>query len=113
MLHANYYEERLGTKITKEMAMWMRQEDPQAVLYLNDYDILTGRRLVDYVAQIRKFLDEGVPIGGIGVQGHLHGDSFDPAALQNAPIIWNRALTRSPPDDRSIANELSRCSPRT
>jgi GH35 family endo-1,4-beta-xylanase len=25
-----------------------------------------------------------VPIGGIGVQGHLHGDSFDPEALRGA-----------------------------
>ena len=78
MLHGNYYEERLGPNITRDMAAWMRQEDPQAVLYLNDYDILTGRRLEDYLVQIRKFLDQGVPIGGIGVQGHLHGDTFDP-----------------------------------
>lgn len=84
MLHGNYYEERLGTNITRDMANWMRQEDPQAVLYLNDYDILTGRRLDDYAAQIRKFLDQGVPIGGIGVQGHLHGDTFDAAALSKA-----------------------------
>lgn len=84
MLHANFYEERLGPMITRDMALWMRQEDPQAVLYLNDYDILTGRRLDDFVVQIQRFLDQGVPFGGIGVQGHLHGDTFDPAALQNA-----------------------------
>ena len=84
MLHANYYEQRLGPNITRDMASWMRQEDPQAVLFLNDYDILTGRRLDDYVAQIRKFLAQGVPIGGIGVQGHLHGDTFDAGALQHA-----------------------------
>ncbi|MBI4323952.1 MAG: endo-1,4-beta-xylanase [Chloroflexi bacterium] len=45
MLHANYYEGRLGPTITRDMASWMRQEDSQAVLYLDDYDILTGRRL--------------------------------------------------------------------
>jgi endo-1,4-beta-xylanase len=84
MLHANYYEDRLGPGITKDMATWVRQEDPDAVLFLNDYDILTGRRLDDYIVHIRRFLDQGVPFGGIGVQGHLHGDSFDPAALQNA-----------------------------
>jgi len=84
MLHGNYYEDRLGPGITRDMALWVRQEDPAAVLYLNDYDILTGRRLDDYVAQIRKFLDQGVPFGGIGVQGHFHGDSFDPAVLKNA-----------------------------
>jgi GH35 family endo-1,4-beta-xylanase len=84
MLHANYYEDRLGPGITRDMASWVRQEDPNAVLFLNDYDILTGRRLDDYVVHIRRFLDQGVPFGGIGVQGHLHGDSFDPNALQNA-----------------------------
>ena len=84
MIHGNYYEERLGSEITRDMAVWVRQGDPNAVLYLNDYDILTGRRLDDYVAHIRGLLDQGVPIGGIGVQGHLHGDSFDPAVLQRS-----------------------------
>jgi GH35 family endo-1,4-beta-xylanase len=84
MLHGNYYEDRLGPGITRDMASWVREADPRAVLFLNDYDILTGRRVDDYVAQIRKSLDQGIPIGGIGVQGHLHGDSFDPAALRAA-----------------------------
>src|SRR5208283_3604272 len=84
MLHGNYYEQRLGPGVTRDMASWMRQEDPQAVLFLNDYDILTGKRLEDYAAQIRKCLDQGVPVGGIGVQGHLHAESFDPEALQHA-----------------------------
>jgi len=84
MLHGNYYAQRLGEGITKEMASWVREGDPQAMLYLNDYDILTGRRLDDYIGQIRTFLDEGVPFRGIGVQGHLHGDTFDSAALKHA-----------------------------
>jgi endo-1,4-beta-xylanase len=84
MIHANYYEQRLGPGITKQMAGWVKDGDPDARLFVNDYDILTGNRLDDYVKHIRKLLDEGVPIAGIGVQGHLHGDSFDPAALQNA-----------------------------
>jgi GH35 family endo-1,4-beta-xylanase len=84
MIHGNYYEERLGPGITRDMAAWMRQQDPQAVLYLNDYDILTGRRLEDYVVHIKRLLEQGVPVGGIGVQGHLHGDDFNPAMLQQA-----------------------------
>lgn len=71
MLHANYYEDRLGAGITKDMADWFKQADPDARLYLNDYDILTGNRLDDYIKQIRGFLDQGVPVAGIGVQGHL------------------------------------------
>jgi GH35 family endo-1,4-beta-xylanase len=84
MIHGNYYEERLGEDITLRMAQWVREGDPNAVLYLNDYDILTGVRLEDYLRHIRELLDQGAPIGGIGVQGHLHGDTFDPKALHHA-----------------------------
>ena len=84
MIHANYYEQRLGPEFIKQMALWVKDGDPNARLFVNDYDILTGNRLGDYVKHIRRLLDMGVPIAGIGVQGHLHGDSFDPVALQNA-----------------------------
>jgi GH35 family endo-1,4-beta-xylanase len=84
MLHGNYYEQRLGKGITLQMAQWVRQGDSNAVLFVNDYDILTGARLEDYLRHIRTLLGQGVPLGGIGVQGHLHTDTFDPAALRNA-----------------------------
>lgn len=84
MIHGNYYAQRLGPGITKQMADWVRQGDPQARLFVNDYDVLTGRRLPDYVTHIQTLLQQDVPISGIGVQGHLHGDSFDPNALQQA-----------------------------
>jgi endo-1,4-beta-xylanase len=84
MIHGNYYEDRLGPDITKLMAQWAHNGDPDAKLYLNDYDILTGNRLADYMAQIRKLLKQGVPIAGIGVQGHLHTDTFDRNQLRNA-----------------------------
>ena len=84
MIHANYYEQRLGPEFTRQMALWVKEGDPNAKLFVNDYDILTGNRLDDYVKNIRRLLDMGTPIAGIGVQGHLHGDTFDPAALQKA-----------------------------
>jgi GH35 family endo-1,4-beta-xylanase len=84
MIHANYYAERLGPAITKQMADWVKQADQGATLYFNDYDILTGKRLDDYIKHIRGLLAEGAPMAGIGVQGHLHGENFDPNALQHA-----------------------------
>jgi endo-1,4-beta-xylanase len=84
MVHGNFYEERLGPEITKSMAQWAHNGDPNAKLYLNDYDILTGNKLPEYMAQIRKLLSEGVPIAGIGVQGHLHTDTFDRKELRRA-----------------------------
>lgn len=84
MIHGNYYEDRLGPDITKLMARWAINGDPDAKLFLNDYDILTGNRLEDYMAQIRSLLKQGVPIAGIGVQGHLHGETFDRSQLRKA-----------------------------
>jgi GH35 family endo-1,4-beta-xylanase len=40
--------------------------------------------LDDYCKHIRGLLDQGVPIGGIGVQGHLHGDTFDAKVLRSS-----------------------------
>jgi len=84
MIHGNYYVDRLGPGITKLLALWARQGDPNLRLFFNDYDILTGNRLDDYVKHIRGLLEEGAPFGGIGVQGHLHGDTFDAEALRSA-----------------------------
>lgn len=84
MVHGNFYEERLGPEITKDMAAWAHNGDPKAKLYVNDYDILTGKKLPEYMAQIRKLLSQGVPIAGIGVQGHLHSDTFDRNELRRA-----------------------------
>ncbi len=84
MIHGNYYEDRLGPNITKNMATWAHNGDPDAKLFLNDYDILTGLMLPHYMAQIRKLLAQGVPIAGIGVQGHLHAETFDRKTLMDA-----------------------------
>lgn len=84
MVHGNFYEDRLGDGITKKMTDWFHEKDPKAKLWLNDYDILTGKRLDDYMAQIRKLLGQGVPIAGIGVQGHLHAETFDRSELKRS-----------------------------
>jgi endo-1,4-beta-xylanase len=84
MIHGNYYEERLGPEITKLMAQWALEGDPGAKLFVNDYEILTGRRLTDYMAHIRNLLKQGIPIAGIGVQGHSHGETFDREQMKMA-----------------------------
>jgi endo-1,4-beta-xylanase len=84
MVHGNFYEDRLGPGITKDMATWAHNGDPGAKLFLNDYDITTGNKLPEYLAQIRSLLKQGVPIAGIGVQGHLHAETFDRKELRRA-----------------------------
>ncbi|KAL4233155.1 hypothetical protein ACF0H5_007840 [Mactra antiquata] len=75
MLHGDFYER--STKditITPQMFSKMNQLDPDAALYLNDYNVLNnGITTVALKEAGQKFKDFGAPIGGIGVQGHMHG----------------------------------------
>ena len=89
MIHGNYYEDRLGPEITKLMAQWALNGDPDAKLFLNDYDVLItgsplGIGLPEYMAHIRNILKQGIPIAGIGAQGHSHLETFDRQVLRNA-----------------------------
>ena len=84
MIHANYYEVRLGPDITRRMVEWSHNGDPDAKLWLNDYDILTGYKLPKFMEHIRTLLAQGAAIAGIGVQGHLHAESFDRGELRRA-----------------------------
>ncbi len=84
MIHGNFYAERLGEGITREMAQWVLEGDPDAKLWVNDYDILTGNRLEDYMEHIRSLLEQGIPVSGIGVQGHFHGVTFSREKLKES-----------------------------
>lgn len=84
MLLGDYYQERLGPGITQKMAYWVKECDPEAKLFLNDFDILTGNRLYRFVNHVKDLQSRGVPMDGLGVQGHLHGEDFNRDSLQNA-----------------------------
>ena len=90
MMHGDYYQERLGPGITPKMAGWIKDYDPEAKLFLNDYDILTGKMLQDYVDHIKDLRGRGMPIDGIGVQGHLHADDFSRDTLWHALNVLNQ-----------------------
>ena len=71
LLDGSWYRDRLGNDILRRMADWVLEEDPKARLYVNEHDILTGGDIDRYVELIDHLLTIGVPIRGIGCQGHL------------------------------------------
>ena len=74
----------------QEMAAWFQvaaNADPTAILYVNDYSILSAGGLDKghqdgYYNIIRKLIDWGAPLGGIGMQGHFG------AQLTPPPRVW-------------------------
>lgn len=71
MLHGRLYADRLGDDIRDWMFERSREIDPEVTLFLNDYNVLSYTETGQYAAQVQDFLDRGVPVGGIGMQGHF------------------------------------------
>ncbi|OJV81351.1 MAG: 1,4-beta-xylanase [Cellulomonas sp. 73-92] len=79
------FTDALGVGIVADAFRWAHEADPAAVLYLNDYNVeSSAAKRQAYLDLARQLLAQGVPLGGMGIQGHL--------SLQYPPF---------PPDFRS------------
>ena len=57
--------------------------DPDARLYYNDYALVNPEKRAGAIRLVRGLLDAGVPITGIGIQGHMTMDWPAPARLDS------------------------------
>ncbi|MFB7249713.1 endo-1,4-beta-xylanase [Microbacterium sp. NPDC056234] len=64
---------------------WAHEADPDAVLFLNDYNAEGVNAKTDaYYALAQEMLAAGAPLGGFGAQGHLSLQyGFDPSLQEN------------------------------
>lgn len=70
-VHETAHFHRLGEEILDSSFVWAHNADPQAKLYINEYSIITGGDAKLYRDMIEGLLKRGVPVHGIGVQGHF------------------------------------------
>jgi endo-1,4-beta-xylanase len=64
--------QQLGPGYIADAFRWAHQADPRARLYLNDYNVEGISPKSDaYYALAQDLLADGVPVHGMGVQGHL------------------------------------------
>lgn len=59
---------------------WAHEADPDAILYYNDYNIDRGAvgntgKHASSMLLLKRLIEEGAPIHGVGIQGHWHLDS--------------------------------------
>ena len=77
MLHGLFFKDRLGEEIHAWMFKRAHEIDPKARLFVNDFNILSvdqnfnETRSTNTSAQIRQLIDDGAPIHGVGIQGHV------------------------------------------
>lgn len=63
--------------------------DPDAKLYINDYNIEDGRpKTMEMLSLVKRLLSEGVPIHGVGFQCHFHTGWTPAAALLNSMKLF-------------------------
>jgi endo-1,4-beta-xylanase len=70
----NAYEELglPGEQYVADAFRWAHEADPHALLFYNDYNLeFTGPKSNAAYAFVQQLLAEGVPIDGVGFQGHL------------------------------------------
>ena len=66
--------------------MAAREADPRAKLYINEYGLESnGERWDTFLALVKKLKVQGVPIDGVGFQGHVYdsGDIINPVTLRS------------------------------
>ncbi|KAL7584143.1 hypothetical protein Lser_V15G44647 [Lactuca serriola] len=75
MLHGSFYPDRLGPGSRADMFKTANQLDPSATMFVNDYHIEDGcdprSSPEKYMTQILDLVQQGAPVGGIGIQGHI------------------------------------------
>lgn len=75
--HADWLQQQVGDSINWNCFKWARETDPDAKLYLNEYNVITGWDYKNFISLVHTMLENGAPIDGLGVQGHF-GASVDP-----------------------------------
>lgn len=75
--HAKYLQSIVGDSINWNCFKWAHEADPNARLFINDYNIIEWQdQTNNFVALVQKMLQNGAPITGIGSQCHI-GSSVD------------------------------------
>ncbi|WOK91649.1 hypothetical protein Cni_G00340 [Canna indica] len=102
MLHGSFYRDRLGQDIRAYMFKTANQLDQSATLFVNDYNVEgTGDTRASpeaYIKQILGLQEQGAPVGGIGLQGHISipvgpilSSALDKLAVLGLPVWFTEA----------------------
>ncbi|KAL2317882.1 hypothetical protein Fmac_031758 [Flemingia macrophylla] len=116
MLHGSFYQDRLGKDIRANMFKTASQLDPSATLFVNDYHVEDGCDMKScpekYIHHILDLQEQGAPVGGIGIQGHIDSpigpvvcSSLDKLGVLGLPI-WFTELDVSSINEYVRADDL-------
>ena len=78
------FYEIIGEDFIKFAFLFAHEADPTAKLFYNDYSMSNPQKREGVVKMVRKLKDEGVPVTGIGMQGHIGMNHPDLKEFENS-----------------------------
>ena len=81
-LHETFLFDKCGIQLLDSAFVWAHRTDPEAVLYINDYNVVSSGETERYYALIESLLKRKIPVHGIGVQCHFNGMAVEPALIK-------------------------------
>ncbi|KAI4316566.1 hypothetical protein L6164_024538 [Bauhinia variegata] len=116
MMHGSFYQDRLGKDIRANMFKTAHQLDSSPTLFVNDYHVEDGcdtRSCPEkYIQHILDLQEQGAPVGGIGIQGHIDSpvgpvvsSALDKLGILGLPI-WFTELDVSSINEYVRADDL-------
>ncbi|XP_061166383.1 uncharacterized protein LOC133175304 [Saccostrea echinata] len=116
--HGDYFERHTNDPdITAKMFQWIHSAEPGVKLFINEYNVITTHRLQRSVAtrnQAIQLRNMGIPVYGVGIQGHFHSGDIDidvvkyrlDKVAEAGLKIWITELTISESDVNKKATAL-------
>jgi GH35 family endo-1,4-beta-xylanase len=74
----------IGPEFISLAFKFAHEADPNAELYYNDYNIESGPKHTSSLVLLKRLIDDGVPIHGVGIQGHWSTKHLPCADLDTA-----------------------------
>ncbi|BAF12790.1 endo-1,4-beta-xylanase 1 [Oryza sativa Japonica Group] len=117
MLHGSFYQDKLGAGARAAMFRAASELDPDALLFVNDYNVegacVDVRATPEaYIAQVTGLQEQGAAVGGVGLQGHVTAPvgavvraALDRLAVLGLPL-WFTELDVSSANEHVRADDL-------
>jgi GH35 family endo-1,4-beta-xylanase len=83
-LRNSQWMRNLGPEYIPLAFKFAHEADPDAKLYYNDYGIEAGPKHESSMVLLKRLIKDGVPIYGVGIQGHWRSGTIPYAALDKA-----------------------------
>ncbi|NQU22418.1 MAG: endo-1,4-beta-xylanase [Candidatus Nealsonbacteria bacterium] len=83
-LRSSSWLRAMGPEFLTLAFKFAHEADPEAKLYYNDYGIETGPKHASSMVLLKRLINEGAPIHGVGIQGHWSTGRIPYAALDKA-----------------------------